>query len=85
MMFEPSSSARLFALPPGTDFAEALVIGLKDRLLSHPPDAMARVELILNTRRMQRRFEAVFDNYGAGFLPRIRLITELAEDGRAHV
>ena len=78
-MFEPSSSARLFALPPGTDFAEALVKGLKDRLRSHPPDAMARVELILNTRRMQRRVEAVFDNYGAGFLPRIRLITELAD------
>ena len=78
-MFEPSSSARLFALPPGTDFAEALVKGLKDRLQSHPPEAMARVELLLRTRRMQRRVEAVFDKHGAGFLPRIRLITELAD------
>lgn len=78
-MFDPSETSRLFALPPGADFARELVLGLKARLKDQPPEAMARVDLILNTRRMQRRVEAVFDSHGAGFLPRIRLITDLAD------
>ncbi|MFA8385985.1 MAG: double-strand break repair protein AddB [Pelagibaca sp.] len=78
-MFEPTDRPRLFALPPGADFARELVLGLKSRLADQPPEAMARVELFLNTRRMQRRVEAVFDSLGAGFLPRIRLITDLAD------
>lgn len=78
-MFDPTDRPRLFALPPGADFARELALGLKSRLADHPPDAMARVELFLNTRRMQRRVESVFDSLGAGFLPRIRLITDLAD------
>ena len=78
-MFEDKDAPRLFALPPGADFARELVRGLKARLTDQPPHAMAKVELILNTRRMQRRVEAMFDEYGAGFLPRIRLITDLAD------
>lgn len=78
-MFDPTGHPRVFALPPGADFAEQLVFGLKRRLADAPPEAMARVELILNTRRMQRRVEAMFDAQGAGFLPRIRLITDLAD------
>lgn len=78
-MFDPTDRPRLFALPPGADFARELVLGLKSRLADHPPDAMARVELFLNTRRMQRRVESVFDSLGAGFLPRIRLITDLVD------
>ncbi|MBO6883506.1 MAG: double-strand break repair protein AddB [Marivita sp.] len=78
-MFDPTDRPRLFALPPGADFARELALGLKTRLADHPPDAMARVELFLNTRRMQRRVESVFDSLGAGFLPRIRLITDLTD------
>ena len=85
-MFEPTDAPRLFALPPGADFARELVLGLKSRLSDQPPEAMARVELFLNTRRMQRRVESVFDDLGAGFLPRIRLITDLADPvDRAHL
>lgn len=78
-MFDATDRSRLFALPPGADFARELVLGLRARLADQPPEAMARVELILNTRRMQRRVEAVFDSLGAGFLPRIRLVTDLAD------
>ena len=85
-MFEPTDIARVFALPPGADFARELVLGLKSRLEGQPPEAMARVELFMNTRRMQRRVEAVFDDLGPGFLPRIRLITDLADPiDRAHL
>lgn len=74
-LFAPRPGPRLFATPPGVDFAMALVDGLRGRLKGHPPEAMARVELFVNTRRMQRRIQALFDQGPPGFLPRIRLLT----------
>ena len=78
-MFEPSAAPRVFGLAPGVDFPQALVAGLRDRLHGAPPEAMARVELIVNTRRMQRRLRDIFDAGPPSFLPRIRLITDIAE------
>ncbi|MDN5785813.1 double-strand break repair protein AddB [Pseudorhodobacter sp.] len=75
MFAEPAP--RLFALPPGADFPAQLVAGLRQRLADHPPEAMARVTLYVNTTRMQRRITALFAAQGAGFLPRIRLVTDL--------
>ena len=71
------AEGRLFGLPPGVDFPEALVAGLRRRLASEPPEAMARVELYVNTQRMRRRIVEIMTANGAGFLPRIRLVTEL--------
>lgn len=71
---------RVFALPPGTDFPAELVAGLRSRMAGHPPEAMARVELFVNTQRMRRRVTDIFASQGAGFLPRIRLVTDLAQD-----
>ena len=45
----------LFALPPGVDFPAELVAGLLHRMAGQPPEALARVTLILNTQRMRRR------------------------------
>lgn len=80
-MFEPSDTPRLFALPPGADFPRALVAGLHARMAGQPPEALARVELYVNTRRMQRRIRELFAQEGALLLPRIRLVTDLARDG----
>ena len=68
---------RLFALPPGADFPAELVAGLKERMAGTSPEAMARVELYVNTRRMQRRVRDLFARSGALLLPRIRLVTDL--------
>ena len=76
-MFD-TASPRIFALPPGTDFPAALVAGLRHRMAESPPEAMARVTLYVNTTRMQRRITALFIAQGAAFLPRIRLVTDLA-------
>jgi ATP-dependent helicase/nuclease subunit B len=76
-MFEEN---HIFALPPGCDFPAELVRGLIERLANHPPEAMARVTLYLNTSRMRRRVEDLFAEAGARFLPRIRLITDLVQD-----
>ena len=78
-MFEPLSTPRVFALPPGTDFPTELVTGLIERHAGLPPQALARVELIVNTRRMARRIRTLFDRGPALLLPRIRLLTDLGE------
>ncbi len=41
---------------------------------------MAGVTVFLNTTRIRRRVQAAFQAHGARFLPRLRLITELADD-----
>ncbi len=80
-----NAGPRLFALPPGADFPAALIAGLRDRLQDHPPEAMARVTVLVNTQRMRRRITELFTLTGAGFLPRIRLITELGQDTLAAI
>ena len=68
----------LFALPPGADFPAELVAGLLDRMQAAPPEAMARVTLIVNTQRMRRRVVEQLQGHGARLLPRILLVTEVA-------
>ena len=80
-MFDPGTTPRVFALPPGVDFPAALIAGLAERLDGQPPHAIASVDLIVNTRRMARRLRDLYDQGPPGFLPRIHLLTEL--DGMA--
>ena len=68
-----------FALPPGADFPAELVAGLLSRMQAEPPQAMANVQLYVNTARMRRRITELLSAQGARILPRIRLVTELAE------
>ncbi len=82
-MFD-QNEPRLFGIPPGVDFAQALVSGIRARLEGQPPDAMARVTVYVNTQRMARHLRDLFDNGPAGFLPRIRLVTGLARDPQSH-
>jgi double-strand break repair protein AddB len=79
-MFEQSSKPRIFAAPPGVDFAQGLVNGLVSRSKNMQPEDWARVEIYVNTTRMQRRIREVFDAGPPRLLPRIRLITNLASD-----
>jgi ATP-dependent helicase/nuclease subunit B len=59
----------VFALPPGADFPAALVDGLLARYDRLPPEDFARIELWVNTRRMERRITALFPGRGARLLP----------------
>ncbi|WP_431297798.1 double-strand break repair protein AddB [Tabrizicola sp. BL-A-41-H6] len=67
----------LFGLPPGVDFPAELVAGLRSRMAGKPPEAMARVTLVLNTQRMRRRVTEILTEAGCGFLPRLLLVTEI--------
>ncbi len=79
-MLDPVSGARVYAIPLGVDFPKALVDGLRQRAQDRPPDALARVRLIVNTRRMARRIRALFDQGPPCLLPKITLITEPGEE-----
>ncbi|EBA14117.1 double-strand break repair protein AddB [Roseobacter sp. CCS2] len=79
-MFETDKQPHIFASPPGVDFAQGLVAGLIARTADLDPTDLARVEIYVNTTRMQRRIRAVFDTGPARLLPRVRLITDLAND-----
>ncbi|KUJ78032.1 double-strand break repair protein AddB [Ruegeria marisrubri] len=78
-MFEPGTKPRVFAVPPGVDFPKALVSGLRQRSAHLPPEALARVQLVVNTRRMARRIRDLFDQGPACLLPRLSLVTDLGE------
>lgn len=82
-MFDPGEKPRLFGIEPGVDFPVALARGLRARLDGQPPEAIARVEVIVNTARMQSRLREALIATGEGFLPRIRLIADLAPDTAA--
>lgn len=71
----------LYALPPGVDFPAELVAGLLDRMQGQPPEALARVTLILNTQRMRRRVTECLLTQGARLLPRLLLLTDAARLG----
>lgn len=74
------SEPRLFGLPPGADFARGFVEGLFARHGDDPPEALGRIEVFVNTRRMQRRMRTLFDEGPARLVPRLRLVTDLALD-----
>ncbi|WP_281995844.1 double-strand break repair protein AddB [Ruegeria faecimaris] len=78
-MFDPSPLPRVFAVPPGVDFPKTLVRGLRNRCAALPPEALARVELVVNTRRMARRVRELFDQGPTCLLPRLSLVTDLGE------
>lgn len=74
----PTPGPRLYALPPGVDFAAEVARGLLMRLPD--PEDLARVTIFTNTRRMQRRLRDCLATGPARLLPRLRLITDLALD-----
>lgn len=78
-MFDPTDKPRLFGLPPGIDFPRSLIDGLDQRAAGQPPDALARVHLIVNTRRMARRIRGLYDADPARLLPRVSLVTDLVQ------
>lgn len=79
-LFRPITGPRLFGCPPGQDFPAAIVDGLTPRLAGLPPEAAARVTIYVNTKRMKRRIVGLLHRARGGFLPRVRLVQEIADD-----
>ena len=75
-MFEPVKGPRVFGVPPGADFPTALVEHLLGYYQDRPPEDLARVRILVNTRRMMRRLKELFAQSGPLLLPRIALVTD---------
>ena len=80
-MFDSHEGPRVFGVPLGQDFSTALHDGLRLYFKTMSPTDVARVEVYVNTRRMQRRLTALFHEGNSLLLPRIRLVTDLGHDG----
>ncbi|MGA9252936.1 MAG: double-strand break repair protein AddB [Roseobacter sp.] len=76
-MFEARTTPRVFGLAPGVDFPKGLHDGLILRSEGHPAETLARVQLIVNTARMERRLKDLFDTGPARLLPRVHLLTRI--------
>ncbi len=81
-MFEPQIGPNVFGVAPGQDFSRTLITGLWDRMAERAPEDWARIEIYVNTRRMQRRLLDLMGEERAMLLPKVRLITDLAQDHR---
>ncbi|MBU2866744.1 double-strand break repair protein AddB [Pacificibacter marinus] len=79
-MFTETDRPRVYGLPCGVRFPFALKDGLMERLKLQSPDALARVEIFVNSSRMRKDLKLAFDDGGTHFLPKIRLITDLGTD-----
>lgn len=70
----------LWGIDPGADFAAAFVAGLTERLADTPPEALARVRVIVPTRPLQRRIIEAFETGPTRLLPRVEVLDDLADD-----
>lgn len=78
-MFAPEPGPRVFGLPPGVDFAAELAAGLRQRLEDQPPEALARVEILVPTARVGSALTlALSRGQAASYLPRLRTLADLA-------
>jgi ATP-dependent helicase/nuclease subunit B len=80
-LFEPTEpgAPRLFATSLGVDFCAALIDGLDARLAGQPPEAIARVEILVANARMLRRLAGALPRAGPGFLPRLRTVAGMSD------
>ena len=76
MLFPQTDRPRVFALPPGADFPQAVARGLGRYLSPLAPEARARVTILANSGRMQRAIRAALAAQGAGLLPKVGLVTD---------
>lgn len=75
---------RLYGVDPGVDFPAAFVQGFRTWMAPYPPELSARAEVYVNTARMRERIQRAFLSTGPGFVPRLRLITDLADTNQTN-
>ena len=73
---------RLFCLPPGADFPTNFARGFWRRYGERPPEAIARIHILVNNRRSLRHIEEALlaEAHGPALLPRLGILGELGSD-----
>ena len=74
-LFPATTSPRVYGAPPGVDFPAILLKGLRERLRGQPPEALARVHLVVNSQRMGRRLTQLLHGTTPCLLPAVDLVT----------
>ncbi|NNU79214.1 double-strand break repair protein AddB [Halovulum dunhuangense] len=82
-LFPAADGPRVFGLPPGVDFGAELLAGLDARIADWSPEAVARIEVVVNTARARRRLLALAEDRGVWFPPRIRVLSDMVRDDPA--
>ncbi|MCY4207457.1 MAG: double-strand break repair protein AddB [Roseovarius sp.] len=80
MILDPAISPRVYGVPAGAEFPEAVVLGLREGFLDHPPEVLASARLIVTTRNMARSIRAHFDEGPALLLPKITLLSDFGDE-----
>ncbi len=81
-LFSPLApgTPRVFALPPGADFAQGLVSGLTARAMD--PVTRARTRIYVNTERARRRVLALFEVGPVALIPQVLPLGALTDQIR---
>ena len=74
-LFQTTASPRVYGVPPGVNFPAALLAGIRERLQGQPPEALARIHLVVNRGEMKRRLEKLLRTHTPCLLPSIDLVT----------
>ena len=83
-VFADDPAPRVYGLPPGANFTAELAAGMRTRLGDQPPEALARVEVAINTARAARALAEAFESVAeAVFLPRIATFERFVDDPAA--
>ncbi len=77
MKFAPSDTPRVIGIPPGADFPKTLHDNLVRLSRGHPPEMLARAQVLVSTQRMKRRLLQLFEQGEARLLPRIGVVTDV--------
>ncbi len=77
-MFDPSHKPRIIGVPPGADFPQVLYESILERTQHLAPEEIAQVQIMVATRRMQRRLVQLFQDGPASLLPRIEVVTSVS-------
>ncbi|MEM7439861.1 MAG: double-strand break repair protein AddB [Pseudomonadota bacterium] len=78
-MFDPTDSARVFAIPLGQDFSASFADGLMSRVQHQPPEVLARTLILTNSARTGAAIKSALSVSGARLLPQIQTLDRVPD------
>ena len=66
-----SNPGTILGVPPGADFVEHLHAKIMELCEGNPPEFSARINVLVPSRRMQRRLKSLFESRCDSLLPKI--------------
>ena len=70
---------KIFGMPCGVDFPRSLAYGIVKFFSDNPPEVLARVNIIVNTKRMRLRLLEEFASLHTILIPKVHVLSDLSE------